>query len=249
MVEIFEEIVNEIPILHAVPVGKQESALPTIFFYHGFTSSKEMYCYFAYSLAREGFRVVMPEADMHGVRFNGDSEHRLAHFWDILKSNIDELPGFYQHYQERGVIIDGRVGVGGASLGGMTALGAKVRYPWIDATACFMGSGYYLSLAEKLLPPQREITDEQRAWVRQRVSALADYQVPERLHRIADKPLFIWHGLEDELVPAQESQRLMDDLGAHGLLDKVTFIAEEGVYHNITVAALASGVSFFRQHL
>lgn len=249
MVEIFEEVVNEIPILHAVPVGKRSRALPTIFFYHGFTSSKEMYCYFAYSLAREGFRVIMPEADMHGVRFNGDTEYRLAHFWDILKSNIDELPDLYQYYQAEGLIIEGRVGIGGASLGGMTALGAKARYPWIDVVACFMGSGYYLSLAEKLFPPNREITDEQRAWVRQRVSALADYQVSERLHHIADKPLFIWHGLEDDLVPAEESQRLIDDLDKHGLLEKVTFITEEGVYHKITVAALASGVSFFSQHL
>lgn len=88
-----------------------------------------MYSYFGYAFAAAGFRVLLPEADMHGSRYDGDERRRLAHFWDILKSNIDELPSLYDHFLRAGLILDGRVGVAGASLGGMTALGAKARYP------------------------------------------------------------------------------------------------------------------------
>ena len=86
MVEMFDEVIEGIPVLHAAPAGKQGQPLPTIFFYHGFTSSKEVYSYFGYVFAKAGFRTILPEANLHGARFNGDSAFRLAHFWDILKS-------------------------------------------------------------------------------------------------------------------------------------------------------------------
>ena len=43
MIEMFQEKVNGIELIHAAPAGKQGIALPTLFFYHGFTSSKEVY--------------------------------------------------------------------------------------------------------------------------------------------------------------------------------------------------------------
>ncbi|AOV98108.1 esterase [Edwardsiella hoshinae] len=249
MVEMFEQTVAGIPLLHAVPAGRRQAPLPTIFFYHGFTSSKEMYCYFGYALAAAGFRVLLPEAAGHGQRYDGDERRRLAHFWDILKSNIDELPTLYDHVQSAGLILDGRVGVAGASLGGMTALGAKARYPWLRATASFMGSGFYLSLSQRLFPREHQPTEDERAWVRQRVEALADYDVSERLAQLADQPLLIWHGLADDLVPADESLRLVQALTARNLMAQVRFVTEPGIAHKITAAALAQGVAFFREQL
>ncbi|EKS7766861.1 esterase [Edwardsiella piscicida] len=249
MVEMFEQTVGGIPLLHAVPAGQRDSALPTIFFYHGFTSSKEMYSYFGYAFAAAGFRVLLPEADMHGSRYDGDERRRLAHFWDILKSNIDELPSLYDHFLRAGLILDGRVGVAGASLGGMTALGAKARYPWLRATASFMGSGFYLSLSQRLFPRQHQPTEDERAWVRQRVSALADYDVSGRLAQLADRPLLIWHGLADDLVPAAESQRLAQALASQHLMDNVSVVTEPGIAHKITASALDCGTVFFSRCL
>lgn len=59
-------------ILLAYPHGKAGAALPCIVFYHGFTSSKLVYSYFAVALAQAGFRVIMPDAPDHGSRFEGD---------------------------------------------------------------------------------------------------------------------------------------------------------------------------------
>ena len=88
-----------------------------MFFCHGYTSSKEVYAYFAYALARAGFRVVLPDADRHGERFDGDEARRLATFWEILRSNIDELPQIKAHFERLGLIADERIGVAGASMG------------------------------------------------------------------------------------------------------------------------------------
>ncbi|WP_370560430.1 esterase [Edwardsiella tarda] len=249
MVEMFEQTVAGIPVLHAAPAGQREMPLPTIFFYHGFTSSKEMYSYFGYALAAAGFRVLLPEADGHGQRYDGDARRRLAHFWDILQSNIDELPLLYDHFQSAGLILDGRVGVAGASLGGMTALGAKARYPWLRATASFMGSGFYLSLSQHLFPRDYQPTEADHEWVQQRVAALAEYDVSERLAQLADRPLLIWHGLADDLVPADESLRLVQALAARDLMGQVRFITAPGIAHKITTSALTQGVAFFREKL
>lgn len=107
-----QEYVGDIEVIHAVPAGGYALGLPTLFFYHGYTSSKEVYSYFGYALAQAGFRVILPDALMHGARFDGDEQRRLRHFWDILRNNIDELPTLYAHYRQRGQIdgqrVDGR---------------------------------------------------------------------------------------------------------------------------------------------
>ncbi|STQ46720.1 esterase [Ewingella americana] len=58
MVEMYQEEVEGIQLVHAVPSGQYHTLLPTIFFYHGFLSSKEIYSYFGYTLAKAGYRVI-----------------------------------------------------------------------------------------------------------------------------------------------------------------------------------------------
>lgn len=117
MIELYDERVGDIALIHAVPAGQYQQPLPTVFFYHGYTSSKEVYAYFGYALAKAGFRVILPDADLHGERYHGDAAQRLAHFWEILRRNIDELPALKAHFAERGVIDGTRIGVAGASMG------------------------------------------------------------------------------------------------------------------------------------
>ena len=42
MIEIYTEQLAGSEVLHAVPAGKKQQALPTVLFYHGFTSSKRV---------------------------------------------------------------------------------------------------------------------------------------------------------------------------------------------------------------
>ena len=64
-------------ILHACPQESLDKPLPCIVFYHGFTSSKLVYSYFAVALAQAGFRVIMPDAPEHGARYHGDETGRM----------------------------------------------------------------------------------------------------------------------------------------------------------------------------
>ncbi len=249
MIEIITEIVGDIECLHAAPAGKRHEPLPTVLFFHGFTSSKEVYSYFGVTLAQAGFRVIMPDADRHGSRYDGDTEARLNHFWDILKRNIDEVPLLEQALHEKQLIEGTRFAVAGASMGGMTALGAMVRYPHLASVACMMGSGYFMSLARTLFPPLSAETPEQQQAFAARMAPLANYDVSEQLEKLADRPLLVWHGEGDEVVPAAESFRLEKAMREAKLDARLTFLTEKGIGHRITPPALNAVAAFFTHHL
>ena len=247
MIEISTETFAGIECLHATPAGKQQSPLPTILFWHGFTSSKEVYAYFAVELAKAGFRVVLPDADMHGSRYNGDAELRFTRFWDILKSNIDEVKPLEAALQH--LIAQGRFAVAGASMGGMTALGAMARYSHITSVGCMMGSGYFMSLSQTLFPPLVATTPDQKKELAEKLAPLAEYDVSQQLEKLADRPLLIWHGEADEVVPAAESARLEKALREATLDAQLTYITEKGIGHRITPPALSAIAAFFKDHL
>jgi fermentation-respiration switch protein FrsA (DUF1100 family) len=241
MIEIETDRLADISVLCAAPAGQTNRPLPTLIFYHGFTSSKLVYSYFAVALAQEGFRVVMPDAVEHGERFSGDAEGRLGRFWQILLRNFEEFPALAAELEDRGLVAEGRLGVGGASMGGMTALGLLARHPQLRCGASLMGSGYYMTLPHTLFPP---VGNVERA-----IAALAAYDVGHQLASLATRPLLLWHGEEDDVVPAVETLRLQRALIQQGLDGNLRCEWQQGVRHRITPEALACTVDFFGQHL
>lgn len=242
MIEIYNERLAGVEVLHAVPTGMKHSPLPTVIFFHGFTSSKLVYSYFAVALAQQGFRVVMPDALDHGARYSGNAHIRLQQFWPILKNSIDEFSTLYQALLKMGGVVDGRLAVGGASMGGMTALGVMARHPEVRCVASLMGSGYFTTLAQTLFPPLVDVREKV-------IVSLKDYDVGERLAELGNRPLLLWHGEEDDVVPAVETFRLQQALAANKLDQNLTCVWETGVKHRITPEALETTCEFFARHL
>lgn len=249
MIEIHRDTVAGVPALHAVPAGAYGSPLPTVLFFHGYTSSKELNAYFALMLAEAGMRAVLPDAEGHGARFDGDEARRLTRFWDILKSNIDEMPEYRRDLADRGLIADGRIAVAGASMGGFATLGGVARWDWLRAGAAYMGSGYFMTLSRTLYPPIDPMPAADADAFATRMAPLADYDISDRLEALADRPLFVWHGAKDEVVPYAESDRLLADLRSRGLADRLTFVRDRLAGHKVTMTAAEAGVAYFRQVL
>lgn len=240
MIELEIRRLGDREIVHAFPSGRGEKALPVVVFYHGFTSSKLVYSYFAVALAQAGFRVVMPDAPDHGARFTGDERARLGQFWQILHGSLTEFAGLRDALYQAGLVADDRLAVAGASMGGMTALGIMTRHPEVKSVACLMGSGYFTSLSKTLFPPHESAEIE---------ALLADWEVARALPRVADRPLLLWHGDADDVVPPGETFRLQQALQHEGLDGNLTCLWEAGVRHRITPTALDATVDFFLQHL
>lgn len=249
MVEMYQEDVAGVQIIHAVPSGQYSGLLPTIFFYHGFLSSKEIYSYFGYALAKAGFRVILPDAPLHGARAGGDEVKRLASFWRILQNNVDELEALKDAFVARGLADPQRLAVGGVSMGGMTTLASLVRFPWVKVAACLMGSGYFSALSDTLYPAYRQDDPAQRDAFRQHHAPLLSWDISDKVAQIAHRPLFIWHGEQDDVVPFADSLRLRQEIIASGNASNLTFVAEPAASHKVSVYALNQTVAFFERQL
>ncbi|MGV7213714.1 esterase [Bradyrhizobium sp. UFLA05-112] len=245
----FEDSIDGIPAIHAAPRDAMERPLPTVFFFHGYRSSKEVSAFFGYMLARAGLRAILPEADTHGARFDGDDAVRLGRFYEILKRSIDELPAYRDFYERRGLLDTRMIGVAGTSMGGFVTLGCLARYDWIAAAASYMASGYFRDAARTVHPPLGSFAEQTREEHDRRLKSLADYEVTNRLHEIGSRPLFMWHGQRDEVVPYAESVRLQADLLSHGYGARLEFVGDAFATHRVSADGAARGVAFLARHL
>ena len=237
------------PALHAAPAERFDAPLPTVLLCHGFTRSKELDSNLAVMLARAGLRAVLPEADGHGARFDGDAAQRLMRFWDIVRGCIDELPRLRDELIARGWVDAGRIAVAGLSMGGFVVLGGLARHDWLRAGVSWMGSGHYLDLARTLYPPLGAYTPATAAGHEARMAPLAGYDPSARLTRLARRPLLLWHGVRDETVPFSESARLHAALVRRGLARQLEFIADPNATHKLPLAGAQAGVDFLRRVL
>lgn len=237
------------PALHAAPADRIDAPLPTVLVHHGFTRSKELDSNLAFMFARAGFRVVMPEADGHGERFDGDAQGRLLRFWDILRGSIDELPALREDLLARGLVQHERLAIAGLSMGGFQALGALARYEWLRAGVSWMGSAYYLDLARTLYPPAGTYGPDTADRHETHMVRLCLHDPSTMLERLADRPLLLWHGMRDDVVPFSESARLHAQMVRRGLARQLEFIADPNATHKLPLAGAQAGVDFLRRVL
>lgn len=238
-----------VPVLHAAPVDGWAQPLPTVLACHGFTRSKELDSNLAVALAQSGLRVVMPEADGHGARFDGDAARRLARFWPIVQTCVDGLDPLRCDLENRGWVRDGRIAVAGLSMGGFVALAALVRYPWVCAAVSWMGSGFFGDLSRTLYPPLGAYTPATAAAHGAAMAPLEAYDPSLHLDRLADRPLWLWHGARDEVVPCSESTRLYANLVQRGWAGQAVLVTDPNATHKLTAGGMEAGVAFLAQAL
>jgi fermentation-respiration switch protein FrsA (DUF1100 family) len=70
------------------------------------------------------------------------------------------------------------------------------------------------------------------------------WDVSQQLATLASRPLLLWHGDEDDVVPPGDLP-LAAGAAAKRLADNLTCLWQKGVRHRITPEALAATVAFF----
>ncbi|MUV07729.1 prolyl oligopeptidase family serine peptidase [Planococcaceae bacterium Storch 2/2-2] len=246
---------ESIPYLHITKDGQENDPLPTVFFLHGFQSAKEHNLHYAYNLAMRGMRVILPEARLHGERDEQYTTFQMGmEFWPTVLQSIQEVGTLYEHLNERGLLIEGKIGVGGTSMGAITTYGCLSMYDWISAAVSMMGSAHYEKLArgqiryfEKKgmeLPLSKETID-------QLLENLTTYDLSNDLTRLNGRPLFIWHGEEDEIVPFELTYVLVDQLQSlyEQTPERLLFIADEERGHSVPRKAMIRSTEWFAEHL
>ena len=255
MIQIHKESVKGVPILHVVKAGSEEKMLPLIFFIHGFTSAKEHNLHFAFLLAEKGFRVVLPEANLHGERSDGEQEEEMAYqFWDIVIQTISELEVIKDDLVSKGLADRDRIGVAGTSMGGIVTLGALTQYKWINTAVCLMGSPNYVQFAQaqieqlELSGVKLPFSDEE---LEKKYEDLRGFDLSIQTDLLAARPLLFWHGKKDPVVPFQPTYDFYEAIKGDYTDNPsdLHFIVDDEAEHKVSREALLKTVEWFDQYL
>ena len=243
-----------IPLLHAAPEEAFHEKLPTIIFFHGFTSAKEHNLHYAYQLAQKGIRVLLPDALLHGEREEALDEVQLSlRFWEIVLTSIEEMTYIIEEANEQ-QLIRGEIGIAGTSMGGITSLGAMVANPQIQTAAIMMGSANYVQLAEAQMKQfesrgfKLPLTAEERKGM---LSTLSQFDGSKNRTAFKKRPLFFWHGEQDMVVPFEPTfkfyQALKEDYV--DVPDRLRFMIEKETGHAVSRKGMLSAVDWLSYHM
>ncbi|WP_337019987.1 alpha/beta fold hydrolase [Oceanobacillus massiliensis] len=253
MIGIYKEMIQSIPSLVIVNADKQNEALPVVVYIHGFTSAKEQNLPLAYLLAEKGYRVVLPDSMYHGER-EADISNRKKQisFWDIVLQNVDELQTIKSYLDDKNLLLDGRFGLAGTSMGGITTSAALTKYPWIKTAAILMGSPKITTFAKTLVESFKKmgnlpVTDEMLEGLYSNLKKLDLSVHPEKLD---GRPLLFWHGENDSVVPFDHSYTFYDEaVKLYQNKENIKFIKEENRDHKVSRFAIMQTVNWFYKHL
>lgn len=253
MIAINEHAIKDIPCLLVTEEGRQEDALPTVIYFHGFTSAKEHNLPLAFLLAKRGFRVILPDAYLHGARGKLISEEEFQmSFWEVVLKNIEELELIKSYLDERELLFHDQIGVAGTSMGGITTSAALRKFAWIKAGAILMGAPKILDFAEELISvfEQEHGKEINKAEFEATFAELEKLDLAQDISSLAQRPLYLWHGDADQVVPFNYSYSFYKEAKKHynnkGLLK---FSREKGRDHKVSRPAILSTVNWFFKHL
>ncbi|WP_257349187.1 alpha/beta fold hydrolase [Pseudalkalibacillus decolorationis] len=250
-----DRIQNEIPVLNIAMQEKFNEQLATVIFLHGITSSKEQNLSYAYLLAEKGYRTLLPDFPLHGERTTQQSNEELQfQFWDIVLQGIAEVKIIVDHYINLDQVDSARIGVAGTSMGSITMFGALTQYDWVKTAVSLMGTPCYQEFAAFLINTiQREgkqipFSDEQ---VKEKVAGLRPFDLSKDPSRLSGRPLLIWHGQNDQVVPYVLTKNFYDSLIENQSINasNIEMITDPQSGHKVTRKACHTTVQWFETKL
>jgi len=253
MIHIQKVIINKIPVLDVFQSEHTNRPLPTVVYYHGYNGEKESSLTIAYKLAEKGMRVILPDSHLHGERKESLSQIELdLLFWEIVIQNIKEFEQITEYLIEQKLTIPNRIGVGGTSMGGITTFGALKNYEWINSAAVLMGSPKMTEYASMLIEQFNDANEEKisKEESEEALAKLKPYDISLQPELLNNRPLFIWHGEEDQVVPFEYSKAFYKEIKQmYDIPNKLKFLNEEGRAHHISRLSIAETAAWFHSHL
>ncbi len=255
MVIVQNECIQNIPLLHVVKQSLKQEKLPLVIFQHGFMSVKERNLHYAYMLAQEGFRVLLPEAIYHGERGGGlNKSEYYARFWEIVLKTITDVNTVKEYYEHKGLVRQDQIGIAGTSMGGIAALGSLTQYKWIKAAVSLMGMPAYEEFSHwqlellKSMGVRFPFTEEE---IEKQMEILRQYDLSIQPEKLASRPVLFWHGKKDDQVPYDFAYKFYNEViqDYQGEPEKLRFITDEKAGHNVSLAGVNAAIEWFKNYL
>ncbi|MEJ8777496.1 dienelactone hydrolase family protein [Pseudogracilibacillus sp. ICA-222130] len=248
-----KKYIEEIPVLVVTDATKKSEKLPTVVYYHGFNGEKESSLTLAYKIAEKGLRVILPESILHGERRNNATQGELElGFWKIVLTNIKELQIIKNYLEKENLLLDGKIGIGGTSMGGITTYGALRTYDWISSAAVLMGTPSMSEYAQVLIDRYHSNHDAKipQKDVDEAMKLVEKFDITKDLSVLNDRPLFIWHGDQDAVIPIDDTRNFYKKVKEqYSNKDHVHFLEEKGRIHNISKLSMSKAADWFEKYL
>jgi fermentation-respiration switch protein FrsA (DUF1100 family) len=254
MIAVYKEHWGHVPVLIVVESEKKEKALPVLTYFHGYTSAKEHNLPLAYLMAEKGYRVILPDSHLHGEREKDitDQEKQLE-FFSIIEENIMDIALIKNVLEDKGMLLEGRFGVAGTSMGGITTAAALTQYDWIKASAILMGSPKITKYARALIDHTKNTREDfsvPQEEIEKLYLSLDKIDLSKQIEKLNERPIFFWHGEKDSVVPFEHSYGFYEEvINQYRNPDNIRFLREAGRDHKVSRYAVLETVKWFELQL
>lgn len=249
MTKIYQQMIQDVPILEVIPEDTFHKQLPLVIFYHGWRSSKELVLTQARKLAQKNIRVILPDAMNHGQRLADVSSIPSFTFWNSIQGNLTEYSLIRDYYSNKDLIKDNKIGVGGYSMGAMTTGALLTAHPEITAATIIMGTPDLSTYARLVRKDAKRrgiyVPDD----LEQLTSWINTYDLSQHPEKIAHRPLLFWHGTDDYRIPYRQSKDFFDRIHNESYADQVAFITGYKAGHLVEPRLMDKVANFFEYYL
>ncbi len=242
--------IQHIPVLEVVSKKLMNEPLPLVVYYHGWQTKKELALTAAKKIANHNIRVVLPDSMYHGERkIKSPSVIPSFTFWSTIQYNISEFPLIIYFYTKRNLIKHSSLGVAGFSMGGMTTSALLTHYPEIKAASILMGTTNFKLFISRTQDFLAQETNPYSLDIKDILSWTNKYDLNTMPEKIAQRPLYIWHGTEDQKLPYNSIEQFFYDNKdkTHG--KNMQFDTGIGEPHILKINTMEKTGAFFDQHL
>ncbi|MCR1899571.1 prolyl oligopeptidase family serine peptidase [Irregularibacter muris] len=247
-IEVKKVILNHIPCLLVRPTSF-EGKLPTLFHYHGWSSSKERHQFLATIIAQYGYQVILPDSNFHGERNPLEeytSKNILQYFWTIVKQSVDEFKGMREEVQEQYDMDPEAIALSGSSMGGYITASIFAQNPDIKSLITFNG-GCSLFKTKELISEKLNI-DLDNKMDREEVEKYDPLTYKDSFY---PRPILMLHGDADTSVPIEIQRYFLEEVSPLYQEDKGRIELEvyKNMNHHISIRMVKSAVSWLEKYL
>lgn len=239
--------IGEIPAILFRPKNNK-GLYPTIIFYHGWSSRKELQRIRGFILSSVGYQVIIPDAIYHGERNPIDYNAKNSrYFWDIVFNNLAESDVIIKALISKYHTDLNRIGVIGNSMGGITAAGVFTHNPKIKALVVLNGSCGWQNSNEIFKKTLGITMTEDMKEIENKINEVDPIN---NLKLLKDRPMLMLHGDSDSIVSI-ESQRLFykEILPLYQDKANINLIEYPRLNHFVTTNMMEESAKWFYKYL